>query len=55
MGGGGAKLPETNVFIAGSKNLKSPAVTEHVQSKLNSLLTAGKKTSLDEKSLEILS
>ena len=29
-----AKLPETNVFIMGSKNLKSSAIAEHVQSKL---------------------
>lgn len=30
-----AKLPGTNAFITGSKNLKSSAVADHVQSKLH--------------------
>ena len=49
------KLPGTNVFTTGSKNLKSSAIAEHVRSKLTeySLLTVKKKISLDNNSLEI--
>ena len=49
------KLPRTNVFTTGSKNLKSSAIAEHVQSKLieYSLLTAKEKISLDNNNLEI--
>ena len=43
------------MFTTGSKNLKSSAIAEHVQSKLieYSLLTAKEKISLDNNSLEI--